>query len=317
MIQTIKLERDGFYFVEKDIKVEFDRYPDGQKNVNLTAQEYDKLYISKNDTFDIVASIVRFEDLQDLLCLSTFLEENTIDLGAIIFTYFMGMRSDRRFTMRGINYFKTVLIPILDKLYSNNRSQIIFNFPHNPALVDLVIGGKSDFDYDFLDYWRFPPNSCNVKDKGAYWKESIPSPTIYYDCNKIIAADEGALRFADTDCFTKTRTDNIPQILDVKISGVFGNHLPNILIVDDLLDGGATHVQCYERLIDEMKELRIARRPVISLFVYHAFFSSHKNIAKLNEYYDYVYYTDSVNINRGSLPSNFICLPAIWENQDV
>lgn len=228
------------------------QYPDGQKNIRLHLHEFNTKY-----PIVIKCRIKNFSELEVLSCLVSALVRNDFFIKSIKFVYLFGIRSDRVFNEGECSYCKDVLAPIIN------------NYPGNLFLL-----------------WPFVPLPIlfNILNISMY--------PIFYDAFYCIGGDESANNFFNgiTDnYFVKERCcdydDEDNSYITVKLSQPIPDNVKEVMIVDDLCDGGATFIaeaQYLRKLWPDIK---------MSLFVYHGLFT--KGVEELLLYFDQIICTNS------------------------
>lgn len=223
--------------------VKIHHYPDGQKNVTLDMEYFNNVKFP----IEIICSIRNFSELEVLICIVRALQKNDFTIISINFVYLFGMRSDRAFEKGMPNYFKDVLSPIINGL---NIRKIIFFHPHNAiSLYDI----KNHFIEMPED--RFYPISF-IK--------------LYHSSYKIGGDQSSGNIFTGLDAlFMKERIHNdIKMILKRENIDEISKHHGEILIIDDLCDGGLTFINAAKYLKN------IFPHKSINLYVTHALFTN-------------------------------------------
>lgn len=232
------------------------KYPDGQRNIKL---EMDKF--SKKFSYFIECRITKFEDLELLSCLVAAMDRNDLHIDFINFKYLFGMRSDRAFEEGMPNYFKDIIIPILNSW----NKDITINHPHSIKMISYINKGS----YDSWDFFSL------------------------YDMNNyplVIKGDQSFLPDRDFFYFIKDR-DSEGKIISMNLKKEYISYIKNsvtdlpLVIIDDLCDGGATFIEGAKILKDIFPNRKLILR------VYHGIFS--KGFDELLNYFDKIYTTNS------------------------
>lgn len=228
-------------------------YPDGQHTVKVDLQYYDV-----KTPIKIKCRIKTFADLELLLCVVAALRKKDRIITEIEFMYLFGMRSDRAFSAGEPNYFRDVVVPIINQL---NIPRLSFLSPHNfMQLCYFNNEATCAIDYDKI------PNRILVP----------------------IAGDKSSAQLFDIEhYFHKERTS---YGIKVNIDSSTIQHIKlfpalPITIMDDLCDGGATFIAEAETIKTLFPERKL------HLFVIHGMFSS--GFETLLQYYDHIYTTNS------------------------
>ncbi len=242
-------------------------YPDGQKSVKL---HYESLNVKEDVVIN--CSIKNIEELIILVNLVETLHDCDFYISNIYFYYLFGMRSDRAFSKGETNYFKKIIVPIINRMQIKN---VWFFSPHSHLSMWAI--NRSGV---------FIPNQLD-----DYFKKSLSKifPKILNNNSMILAGDESFYYnhnlwingYLD-NYFKKSRIaqDKIEVHLTEPVS-----HFEKILIMDDMCDGGGT-------FIAEAKYLREKGfKGELSLYVSHGLFT--KPIPSLIPYFNQIFCTNS------------------------
>lgn len=234
-------------------------YPDDQHSIKLN---FGVLDIKK--PVDITARIINFSELEILLCLVSALRKYDYVINSINFVYLFGMRSDRAFQKGEPNYFRDIIAPIINAM---NIDKIAFLHPHSMLSLSVIKNAISyiHFDTKLTESLNDKINNTIIRGDASV----IDSyGQLYFD--KIRMGSE----------IHVTLNDGLKSIDFLKNTSA-----PNIVIFDDLCDGGGT-------FIEEAKLLRkhgIEKKLI--LVVTHALFSKGYNIVA--DYFDEIICTNS------------------------
>lgn len=241
------------------------KFSDTQQLIRL--KEPKRVYLE--DTVRI-KSRMSWEDVQTIIQLVAILRELRVARIELEVPYFLGARSDRKFGEGGVNYMKKVICPIinslkLDEVIVTDAHSLavevgLNNVTHNKVLRDLV------FDIIY----------------GEELKSFV-----------VLSPDEGALKrtheVADTIAVPVVACNKEREVGTGKILGVTISHVipegTNIVVVDDICDGGATFLAL-------AKELEKVKPGNLYLAVAHGIFS--KGFDELKKYYKAIATTNSV-----------------------
>ncbi len=227
-------------------------YPDGQNSIKLNMSKLNvKLPVN------IKCRIKNFGELEVLCCLSAALKKNDFFVDKIYFSYLFGMRSDRAFNIGEPNYFRDVIIPIIEPL---SFSRVILcphsvNYPIKLMVDDFFYYNHNDFENSLI----------------LGGDESIK-------INNLFGELDGY--------FIKQRKDKIIVDFKKNVTEKFENNkFENIIIIDDLCDGGETFIEeaLYLKTNFPGKKLK--------LFICHALFT--QGITRLLSYFDEIICTNS------------------------
>lgn len=250
---------------KSQIKYDIINFSDSQKLLNI----HNAVYLE--GTIDI-HSRMSWDDLQ-LIIQAVRIARQAKDVKTVNLhiPYILGGRSDRQFSLDGVNYLKQVIAPIFNSLYVNT---IFTQDPHSIATENTI---------DRLEYVTRLDMVY-----GCFSKEQDKNTVL-------ISPDEGAIK--RTENIAKLRKSPLPvikcvknrniatgTILEVEIlsSNLAGKHC---IVVDDICDGGATFLALAE-------ELQRKGAEKLTLCVSHGIFS--KGFDELKKYYSEIITTNSV-----------------------
>lgn len=244
-------------------KAEIYHYPDGQKNI--------KLYLDKIDVkkpIIISCSIRNFSELETLLCLVSALRKNDFYIDKINFMYLFGMRSDRAFELGMPNYFKDVVAPIINSM---DIPKIDILHPHSNSF--RTIKGAIFKNVDYL--------KSRVCFPCIFIGGDQSTKNIIDDSNQIIL---------DIKFNKKREGRNIIVSLDhndlLKINNNANEERwNNLIIFDDICDGGATFIEEAKYLKERFSYIKL------HLYVTHAIFSNGVDIVA--DHFERIYCTNS------------------------
>lgn len=248
----------------KGIGYEVISFPDGEKHLKINK-------LDRKDTVGIVCRITNSDDLFLLMQLSDILKRQCVVIEKISIPYLMTMRCDRLFSLEEAFSLKIVA----DIINSFNAKEVCILEAHSSVTHNLI---NNSTCYDEF-YTRIPQKGWTFcfPDKGAkdrYYNDGY-KPIL---CEKKRDVETGALSgFKIVELGSYKEGDNI-------------------LVVDDLCDGGGTFVGIAE-------ELRKLNPSKLCLKVSHAV--QRKGIEKVSQVYDNVYITNSYR-DWDNLPSNVI-----------
>lgn len=237
-------------------------YPDGQHTIRLNFNKF-----NLKEEAIIACRIKNFAELEVLLCLISALQRNDIVCIHIDFIYLFGMRSDRAFDLSEPSYFRDVVAPILNSIrYGQLPCLKYFLFPHNLNVVSYVKNSARSIKADLVTH----PDFGNAIRVGS--DRSTPGVDIAFYKVRLL---NGSVRVYLDD-------ENL-NLLKNAIED-FPNY--QILIIDDLCDGGATFIAEAKYLREVLPKIRR-----LSLFVCHGLFT--KGFNELFENFDHIYTTNS------------------------
>ncbi len=279
---------------KSDIKYKKVPFPDGQQNIIITGDDTIKSWLVyyNIDTIQIKSRLNNFQDLELIICAVKALRQINSFVKIHLYTpYFLGSRSDRKFEEGSCNYLKDVICPIINSL---NLDSITVLDPHSDVLEACLNNFKKESNLELcwfaLDsiYGKgsvgpfTDPNFILVSpDAGASKKIYKIAKEIGYDGNIITCG--------------KDRDNNghlTKWIIPYNDLRTIENYQKDIIIIDDICDGGATFINIVKEMIKQRKEPPATNFiPKFYLIVTHGIFS--KGFEELNKYFDGIYCTNS------------------------
>lgn len=236
----------------KEGLIEYERfvYPDGQPNIRL------KTEIDRKEGVDIACRIRNPNELFDLLMVADIVNRQSY-VNKLVILYLMGGRTDRvlsfdqPFTLR-------IVADMINTIKAKNVEIIE---PHSNRTTDLINNSKSNKDVASYSNLKVEGYVVAVPDEGAAKKHK-----------------------ADIIC-SKVRDAATGKLSGFKVDKVY--YCPsesNIILLDDLIDGGGTFLGIYEKL----KELNPSE---LGLVITHAI--QEEGLRKVSKVYDKVFITNS------------------------
>lgn len=253
------------------IKFKISKFPDGQHSITLEPIP------NYTDPIVIKSRLNNFMDLELIICANQALKSmNSNKLVELYVPYFLGGRSDRKFVDGSVNYLKQVICPIIN---SQNFSKITIFDPHSDVLEACLNNYDKINNYKLI---KWALTQIDNKD-GAQTRTMLVSP------------DAGALKKVyDVAKFFKIRNvATAAKVRDVITGDILRTDLPTmnlegieqIVIVDDMADGGRTFIEL-------AKEIKKQTDKPIYLIVSHGIFSG--GFEKLSDELDGIFCTNSV-----------------------
>lgn len=289
MRKIINLEKKDSTGIDYTIS----KFPDGQQS--LTIKDPESLVMEKEDEGEysvnryypvrIYKRLRNFKDLEILLCATAALKEIGVTDISLYVPYFIGARSDRKFTDGGFNYIKDVVSPIIN---AQGYSEVIVLDPHSDVLEACIMNFKKDTNIEFS-------KMC------VRWiceQEGIEKEDIY-----IVSPDAGALKkiydvaesneIGNVIVASKHRDIKTGKIVSTNVPLHFSYHDKTFVIFDDICDGGRTFIEIAKVIKETFPENKIF------LCVTHGIFSN--SFLELSKHFENVYSTNSY--------SDIDCLP--------
>ncbi len=264
------------YPEESEIKFKISHFPDGQQDLTIT--QYDDINI------EILSRFNSFKDLELIICATKALRRLGIKNISLYIPYLLGARSDRQFVEGGTSYLVDVIAPIINSLdfesvtvvdvHSDVAAACIKNLRviDNTEFVKSVVFNEICFGPGFIDIEKFNNLMLISPDAGALKKIYKVANAIGYKKDVIVCS--------------KSR-DEEGNLTKIKVP-IFGHKTiqNDVIIIDDICDGGATFINIARELKDNGWSGKIY------LIVTHGIFS--KLFKELSQYFDGIYTTDSI-----------------------
>lgn len=270
---------------KSDIKYLISEFPDGQQQVKIILPEGAKLADEDGKwsiPVKIKARLNNFNDLELIICVVKSLRGLNVEKIHLYTPYFLGSRSDRKFEEGSNNYLKDVICPIINSL---NFESVIVLDPHSQSLECCL--------NSFVKY----SNESLVR---SFMSNKYGHIKIFNESCLLISPDAGAshkiYKLAEQigykgDIITCSKErDNNGKLTRTNI----GMNVPlykDIIIIDDICDGGATFINIAKELKVWWDFHEVEKQPKIYLIVTHGIFS--KGFVELNKYFDGIYCTNS------------------------
>ncbi len=256
-----------------DIKFTISKFPDGQQTVNIETESLIEqgMYLS-TDHVVIESRMNSFRDIELIICANQSLREMGVPAIDLVVPYFLGARSDRKFSDGGVNYLKSVICPIIN---SQDFNRVVVLDPHSDVL-EACLDNFTKVDNVQLVHFAM---------------ESIGKEN-----SIIISPDAGALKKIYTVAEALEMEDIIiaSKHRDIKSGKITSTTVPltpehenkKFVIIDDICDGGRTFTEIAKVIRQTFADAKIF------LVVTHGIFSA--GMAPLNEAFDGIFTTNSI-----------------------
>lgn len=266
--------------VTSNVGYTIDKYPDGQQAIQIETYE-NKL---REDLIMIKSHMRDFMDVEIIIAATQALRGMGTKKIGLFVPYFLGARSDRRFSYGGVHYIKDVIAPIIN---SQNYEVVYVLDPHSDVLEGCINNLEKINNFELVkmalnDNRGFSDNVVLVSpDAGAYKK--IFDVAQEFGIENIVTA-------------TKVRDLKTGKIIETRVDGIDKyNDDVDFIIVDDICDGGRTFIEIAKIL----KEKFILSK--IKLVVSHGIFS--QGFEVFDGLVDKIYTTDSYKQHKST---NFV-----------
>jgi ribose-phosphate pyrophosphokinase len=284
MLKTLNLANPE----KTEIKFTVSKFPDGQQSITIDSAP---AFIKGSDV-KLYSRLNNFRDLELIICANQALRDMTVSSVHLYTPYFMGARSDRKFTEGSINYLKQVICPIIN---SQNFDSILVVDPHSDVLEACLN------NYLKMDNHTVVKHALsNIDNKnGAHNRICLVSP------------DAGAFKkiFDVAQKFDITNVVTAMKHRDIRSGKITHTEVPNLpvsidgeemkyVIVDDICDGGRTFTELAKAIQNQRPDAKIY------LIVTHGIFSA--GFEELSKWFEKIYTTNSVkDIENESLLMQF------------
>ena len=270
------------YPESSQVKFKINRFPDGQQSLTIE----DDLSSFEQQEIMLYSRMNNFRDLELIICANQVLRNLGVSSVSLYVPYFMGARSDRRFTEGDVHYLKQVICPIVN---SQKFKAVIAVDPHSDVLEAC------------LDNYEKISNHLIVKHALA----DIDNQDGAQDRIVLVSPDAGAYKkiFDVAQKFGIDKIITATKVRDIKTGKILHTEIPTLdqhnnlkyVIVDDICDGGRTFIEL-------AKAIRASRPTAeVYLVVTHGIFSN--GFAELKKELQKVYssnsYSDLNEVDKG------------------
>lgn len=245
---------------DSDVKVQINNFPDGQRSITILNPEilYGKVHVI------IAKSIMVFRDIELIMSAISAISAHTQEY-SLYSPYIMGLRSDRKFSNGGDFYLDQVIVPILKLM----DCPIYTLDPHSPRQIYQALNPFALNE----EFEKIGQKKLICPDESA--KNRIIQMLDYTNGNekfvKFLNSSIGYMkkqRIGDV-----VKQDPADELTFNILSGE-----DDILIVDDLFDGGASFVGLCESMRNTY-----GFKGKITIYVSHFIGSNIWNIAKIKD----------------------------------
>lgn len=257
------------YPEKSDIKYKIVKFSDSQ--IQFTLDDPESVYgeavkiLSRNS----------WNDVQVILAATAALNEAGVGILGLYIPYFLGARSDRKFSEGGVNYLREVICPIINE---QGYDWLEIMDPHSDVL-EGCLHNFNKTDNVVLVQWAFDQISTIMEDI------VIVSP----DAGAIKKIDHVAKELSFTGeiiTASKCRDIQTGKILSTKVPIDLSHSDKDFVIIDDICDGGRTFIEIAKVIKGAFSNAKIY------LIVTHGIFSA--GFDELNKYFDDIFCTNSV-----------------------
>lgn len=231
----------------------------------------------------VIKSRSSWSDIQVILAACASLREAYVKNILLDIPYFLGARSDRKFTEGGCNYIKDVIAPIINDL---DLSNVLVLDAHSDV-VEACINNLDKEDNVDLVKWSTLDICGPIEEKGPNSKYPFV----------LISPDAGALKKiyhvaeqigydGEIIVASKHRDIKTGKILSTEVPITPQHYDKDFILIDDIIDGGRTFIEIAKKIRYEIPMAKIY------LIVTHGIFSA--GYKELAQWFEKVYCTNSV-----------------------
>jgi ribose-phosphate pyrophosphokinase len=272
MLKTINLANPE----NSEIKFTVSKFPDGQQSIAIDDAP---AFIQGSDV-KLYSRLNNFRDLELIICANQALRNMAVSTVSLYVPYFMGARSDRKFSDGSVNYLKQVICPIVN---AQKFNAVLVLDPHSDVLEACLN------NYEKLDNHTLVKHALTDIDNKNGAQERIV----------LVSPDAGAYKkiFDVAQKFKITNVVTAMKHRDIISGKITHTEIPNItqygenhkfVIVDDICDGGRTFIE----LAKEIRKHNTISE--IYLIVTHGIFSA--GFGELNNHFTKIYTTNSYSV---------------------
>lgn len=254
-------------FKESDIKFFINQFPDGQQSITIGSP------LKVDTSVRIKSRMNSFKDIELIICANQILKDLGAEKVELYVPYFLGGRSDRKFSVGGTNYLKNVICPIIN---SQGFSKVYVVDPHSDVLEACLNNFNKFTNNSIVEYALDKLNGRSAQ-------------------TMLVSPDAGALKkiYDIAKDFNIKNVVTASKVRDIESGNIIRTTLPTmdlrdieqIIIIDDICDGGRTFIEL-AKAIKEITEIPIY------LVVTHGIFSG--GFEKLSDVLDGIFCTNSV-----------------------
>lgn len=260
-----------------EVEFSVSKFPDGQQDIILRDSPLLKAsLVIDEEPVEIKSRFTSFKDLELIICATNALRRLGAKKIHLFVPYILGGRSDRQFVSGGTSYLVDVIAPILNDLEFESIST---TDPHSDVTAAIIKRLEVEDNYQLMRFALTPPiyepntedNFILVSpDAGALKKVYRVAEKIGYHGNVITCTKDRALN---------------GTLSKVKVPYIAADSTKDLLIIDDICDGGRTFINIAE-------QARAASYTgKIYLIVTHGIFTQGFN--ELAKHIDRIYTTNS------------------------
>lgn len=246
------------------------KFPDGQQAIDIS---YPNVFFDK--IVQINSRLNSFQDLELIICANQALRNMGCRDVELYVPYFLGARSDRRFTGGGVNYLKQVICPIIN---SQEFKKVTVLDPHSDVLEACLNNFAKDSNVKFVR-WALTDidNKNEAQSRVVFVSPDAGASKKIYDL---------AQEFNVTNIVTASKVrNNKGEVVKTEVPSMRLSGVEHIIIIDDICDGGRTFIELAKAIKEQTDKS-------IYLIVTHGIFSA--GLYELSKHINGIFTTNSV-----------------------
>lgn len=258
---------------ESNIKYIISKFPDGQQSVTISES-----YVNNEVPIVIHSRMNSFKDIELIICANQALRNMGFTYISLYVAYFLGARSDRKFSEGGVNYLKDVICPIINSQEFNN---VIVLDPHSDVLEACLKNYTKGNNYSLVK-WALGQidNKNDAQERVMLVSPDAGAMKKIYDVAKEFNLNHVITASKDRDIHTG-------KILRTELPDGDWSGIEHAIIVDDILDGGRTFIELAKVIKEKHPKVKIY------LIVTHGIFSA--GFLELSNYFQNIFTTNSIS----------------------
>jgi len=262
------------------------QFPDGQQSIDIIVSDPTDFYdMSMNikEGVEIRSRMNSFKDVELIVCVNQALRNLGVKKIELYVPYFLGARSDRKFSIGSVNYIKDVIAPIIN-LQGFDKVTVVD--PHSDVLEACLQNYNKKGNLDLVrgslqKYWMMTGQIISDMSKVVYISPDAGALKKVYSVDKSFKSNHDVVvcsKYRDVDGkLSKTLVPLTDDILD-----------KDLFIIDDICDGGGTFLNIAKAIKEN--ENFTGR---IYLVVSHGIFS--RGFDDLKNSFEHIFTTNSIS----------------------
>ena len=268
------------------LRYKVSQFPDGQQSIDIIVSDptdfYDKSMNIKEGV-EIRSRMNSFKDVELIVCANQALKNLGVKKIELYVPYFLGARSDRKFSIGSVNYIKDVIAPIIN-LQGFDKVTVVD--PHSDVLEACIRNYNKNNHLDLVRlslqrYWMTTGQIISDMSKVVYVSPDAGALKKVYSVDKSFKSNHDVVvcsKYRDVDGkLSKTLVPLTDDILD-----------KDLFIIDDICDGGGTFLNIAKSIKEN--ENFTGR---IYLVVSHGIFS--RGFDDLKNSFEHIFTTNSIS----------------------